>query len=132
MSALKKELEALAKIMDDDSPEFENTVNSIAERYTTAADKRQIADFVAMRLSKVDRQIDRMTVKLQLAEISEIISLSWMAKKYFGKSKSWLYQRMNNNVVNGKPCSFTDAEIATFNHALRDISQKIGSISITS
>jgi len=57
--------------------------------------------------------------------------LSFIAKHYFGKTKEWLYQRINGNVVNGKPCRFTAEELDRFNHALKDISQKIGSLRLS-
>ena len=49
---------------------------------------------------------------------------------YFKKSKSWLYQRLNRNNINGKPVKFTKNEIETFNFAIQDISKKLGSTSI--
>ncbi|MCU7604834.1 DUF5053 domain-containing protein, partial [Riemerella anatipestifer] len=58
------------------------------------------------------------------------ISLSYVAEKYFGKTKSWLYQRINENTVNGKPAKFTEKEIETLNYALQDLSKKIGSVRI--
>lgn len=38
----------------------------------------------------------------KLGELPEAISFSYIAKKYFGKSRNWLYQRINGNIVNGK------------------------------
>ena len=35
-----------------------------------------------------------------------------------------LYQRLNGNLVNGKPARFTPDELQTFNNALQDISKK--------
>ena len=70
-------------------------------------------------------------VKKQLEEITEIISLKYIAKKYFGKTSSWLYNKINGAIVNGKPVYFTHDEILTLNGALQDISRKIGSISVT-
>ena len=67
----------------------------------------------------------------KLGELPEAISFSYIAKKYFGKSRNWLYQRINGNVVNGKPCRFTAEELDRFNHALKDISQKIGSLRLS-
>ena len=75
--------------------------------------------------------IEESAIKLQLQEVAEIVSLSYLAKKYFNKSRSWLYQRLNGNLVNGKPARFTKEELQTFNNALQDISQKIGSLSIS-
>lgn len=68
-------------------------------------------------------------MKEKLAGIQDIISLSYIAKHYFNKDKSWLYQRINGTVVNGKPAAFTDQELALFSDALRDIGSKISGVS---
>lgn len=68
-------------------------------------------------------------MKEKLAGIQDIISLSYIAKHYFNKDKSWLYQRINGTVVNGKLAAFTDQELALFSDALRDIGSKISGVS---
>ncbi|MDR3062484.1 MAG: DUF5053 domain-containing protein [Dysgonamonadaceae bacterium] len=52
-------------------------------------------------------------------------------KTYFNKSDAWLYQRINGNVVNGKPAYFTHQEIEKLKFALNDISKKLSSLSIS-
>lgn len=131
---LQEELTALYPLLGTDSPEFYDKVKDIAERYKSEEDKKSIAEFISGRLSKADKEIDKMeenTIKLQMQEVSNVISLSYLAKRYFNKSRSWLYQRMNGNVVNGKPARFTEEELETLNKALKDISEKLGSLSIS-
>ena len=70
-------------------------------------------------------------MRKRLEEVLPFISISKFAEVYFGKSASWLHQRINGNVVHGKPCRFTDEEIDIFNRALQDISKKIGSLNIS-
>ena len=121
-------------MLGTDSPEFYDRMKDIATRYTSNDDKKVISEFVSDRLKEVDKKIDSMeenAIKLQLQEVAEIVSLSYLAKKYFNRSRSWLYQRLNGNIVNGKPARFTEEELATFNNALQDISKKIGSLSIS-
>ena len=38
--------------------------------------------------------------------------LSWgeISEEYFGRSRSWIYQKMNGNLKNGTPTEFTDEE----------------------
>lgn len=132
--ALNDELLALKPLLGTDAPDFYTKVKEISSRYNSDEDKKTIADFISEQLQSVDEKLDVLeekAIKAQLQEISEIISLSWIAKKYFGKTKNWLYQRINENIVNGKPCRFTNEEIEIFNHALKDISQKIGSLSLS-
>ena len=125
---LREELLSLEPMLGTDAPEFYDKVKSIAARYTSEENKKEIADFIAERLEEADRKIDRLkenTIKLQMQEVADIISLSYLAKRYFNKSRSWLYQRMNGNIVNGKPARFTPDELATLNTALKDISEKL-------
>ena len=70
-------------------------------------------------------------IKLQLEDITEIISFSYIAKHYFRRSCNWLFLRIHNYNVNGKPARFSEKDIEIFNTALKDISNKIGSISLS-
>jgi len=42
-----------------------------------------------------------------------------------------LYQRINGNVVNGKPAQFTPDEVETLKFALNDLSKRLGSLSVS-
>ena len=131
---LKEELLTLKPLLGTDSPEFYDKVRDIASRYNSEEDKKVIADFVSERLQNIVKElnvIEENAIKLQLQEVAEIVSLSYLAKKYFNKSRAWLYQRLNGNIVNGKPARFTNEELQTFNNALQDISKKIGSLNIS-
>lgn len=131
---LKEELNALRPFFGIESDEFYTRVEHISKTYTSEEDKKEISAFMDRCINNIEKDINHLEeqcIKLQLQEVSEIISLAWIAKKYFGKTKNWLYQRINGNVVNGKPCRFTNEEIEIFNNALKDISQKIGSLSLT-
>lgn len=75
-------------------------------------------------------ELKALNVKASLMEVSEFVSLSYIAKNYFKKSKEWLYQRINGNIVNGKPAQFTDEEIGTLNNALQDLSKRLGSVRV--
>lgn len=75
-------------------------------------------------------ELKALNVKASLVEVSEFVSLSYIAKNYFQKSKEWLYQRINGNLVNGKPAQFTAEEIESLNNALQDLSKKLGSVRV--
>lgn len=70
-------------------------------------------------------------VRRKLGELPDICNMGYIAQRYFGKTRQWLYQRLNGNLVNGKPAQFTQEEIKILNEALQDIGQKISSISIS-
>ena len=67
-------------------------------------------------------------IRKQLESVLPFISVSALAKSYFGKSSSWFYQRLNGNIVHGKPAAFTEDELKTLNHALQDISTKLSNV----
>ena len=60
----------------------------------------------------------------------KLIPMSYIAKHYFGKSASWLYQRINGNKVGGRSYTLNEEQKATFNRALQDIAKRISSFSI--
>lgn len=96
--------------------------NRIKKQFKDALDKR------GKRIEQLEKEI---TIKLQLKEVSKIVSMSYIANKYFGQKKEWLYQRINGNIVNGKPASFTEEQKKKLNAALKDISKKIGSVTVS-
>lgn len=73
---------------------------------------------------------EQLTIRERLEPVLPYLSISNLAKDYFGKSSSWFYQRLNGNIIHGKVCRFTKEELETLNTALKDIGNKIGSLSI--
>ena len=57
----------------------------------------------------------------------KLISVSEFARKYFGKSASWLHQRINGNEVHGKAVTFTEKELNILSDALKDVANKLNS-----
>ena len=118
------------------SPEqekFEQQYNLIVENFSSEQEQidKYINGFVQKSIQNADAFIEEAKIKVQLAEVSEIVSLSYIAKEYFNKTRTWLYQKINGNVVNGKEARFTESEIKTFNFAIQDISRKLGSTVIS-
>ncbi|MDR0393647.1 MAG: DUF5053 domain-containing protein [Tannerella sp.] len=130
---LTDQLEML-KITHDvgDVEKFKEQYLFIKEHFTSEKDVRQIDGFVDKmmkeRKKESDRNMEEIRLRCHLYLNKDIIPFSYIAKTYFKKSKAWLYQRINENIVNGKPAKFTENEIKIFNEALQDIGRKIGSI----
>ena len=76
------------------------------------------------QLEYTKKKLEEIDLKLEMMEISEYINLAKIAQNYFGKSKYWLYQRISQWNVNGKPAKFTDEERFKLSLALKDISKK--------
>lgn len=65
------------------------------------------------------------TMKAQMEDL--LISISWsdLAKRYFGKSGSWLYHKLDGVDGNRKPIEFSDSEKDILKGALVDLSNRI-------
>jgi len=130
---MKKELEDLLKLSGTKS--FDTRLDRLYKKYKDRPGfKEEVASFLKSRLSVTKKNLKKIeneiSLKEQLSEVSEIISLSYIAKTYFGKTRNWLYQRINGNMVNGKKSKFTTGELEQFKNALKDVSKKLGSLSI--
>ena len=94
-------------------------LDALRERHTKA------------RTQKERDAVAEMAIREQLQDVLPSISLAYIAKTYFNKTRAWLYQRINGLKVNGKPARFTPEEIETLNYALKDIGGKLSSIRIS-
>jgi hypothetical protein len=111
-AAEKKEIDIeMQKLINLDPDLFANSMVELA---------RQTAD-----------DAEELVLKSQLKEILPVLSVSYIAKNYFDKSRQWFYQKLNGNIVNGKPAKFTKEEIETLNFALKDLSKKLGSLEVS-
>lgn len=55
------------------------------------------------------------------------VSLAYIAEK-MGKSRQWLYQRLNGSIVNGKPAVFKKIEKRLFKKALVEFQNELSEI----
>jgi hypothetical protein len=111
----------------------ENERHSIELEFGKLSEKNP-NDFVKAFENSIDETIVKvkdLAIKEQLKPISGVVSIAYIAKKYFGKSREWLYQRINGYNVNGKPARFTETELQELNNALKDIGRMIGSTNIS-
>lgn len=63
--------------------------------------------------------------KLRLSDV--IVDVSWreIARKYFGKSSSWLYHKMDGKKGDGSPGGFTPEETEKLKESLFDLAERI-------
>lgn len=94
-------------------------------------DAKGVAVATLAQIEETNERAREIIVRNQIKDILPVISLSFIAKEYFGKTKEWLYQRINGNLVNGKPVKFTEDEKHTLNFALKDIADKLMKISVS-
>ena len=82
-------------------------------------------------MRKIIEEADEKIFRAKLGDLPEALSLSYIAKKYFGKSRGWLMQKVNGNKVNEKIEVFTDEERLVFRKALQDLSEKMSAVAMT-
>ncbi len=64
-----------------------------------------------------------MTEKLK--DILMLVKWATISTEYFGRTRTWLYQRLSGYMVNGKPAQFTDEEREALRSALKDVARRI-------
>lgn len=79
----------------------------------------------AMQEARERRKRTDVDVRTGMGDLYDVLSLSYIAQHYFQKDRSWLAQRINGNIVNGKPCAFTESELEILKFALNDIKSKL-------
>ena len=57
-------------------------------------------------------------IRQTLEKVLPFASMSYIAQHYFGRTRQWLYQRINGSAVNGRPANFTADELNTLSLAL--------------
>ena len=65
------------------------------------------------------------SVKKHIEDIHTDISWAKISKKYFGKSPSWIYHKIDGIDGNGNIDGFSDAEKEQFCGALLDLAERI-------
>ena len=78
-----------------------------------------------MRKVRENRKRTDVNVRTGMGELCDVLSLSYIAQHYFQKDRSCLAQRINGNIVHGKPSAFTESELEIFKFALNDIKNKL-------
>ena len=71
---------------------------------------------------------DKESVREAITDIRISISLGDIARRYFGKSAAWFYQRLNGTTVNGKPAEFKEEERQLLKGALLDLADRIKNV----
>lgn len=110
------------------SPEERAVFQEERARKVEAMSKDEQAAFVKAThkaVGAIKDELEDIKITLELGDVANALSLSYIAKAYFGKSRNWLYQRLNGHKVNGKPAQFTEEERKRFADALLDLSRRI-------
>ena len=116
-------------------------VDDIIKRYNesngqmTEAEKDAYGAKVAADIDKMLKVVDddlevlkAEKIRSVMGDLGNAISFAYIAKHYFGKSQSWLTQRLNGSIVNGKAARFNKTELIQFQNAIHDLGRKFSTI----
>jgi len=128
--ATKTEMDDLKRRFINAKTEEERTEIGVA---ISAAIDRNVEEAAAITLSQI-KETNQLAqgelVRSRLDSVLPAISLSYIAKTYFNKSRSWLAQRINGNKVNGVQAQFSEEELRILDFALKDLSTKLSNITL--
>ena len=63
--------------------------------------------------------------KIEGAQILDTMNCAAISERFFNRSRAWFIQRLNNNIVNGKPVSFTPEELLKLRTSLKVLASEI-------
>ena len=112
---------------DDDKKALDELMKEAFALADTPEEKKLAGRYLMDALKNQKRH--DVDAKLLMDDVLGALSLSYIAKNYFDRDKSWLYQRMKNSVVNGKPGAFTNSELKILADALGDLGQRLSALS---
>lgn len=85
---------------------------------------------VEMAKDTADRA-EQLALRVKLQEVLPAVSMSYVARHYFGKTRQWLHQRLSGAIVNGKPAKMTPEELKVFEAALHDLGGKLSAVHVS-
>lgn len=68
-------------------------------------------------------------VELKEQDIFKVLNASYIAERFFGKSRYWISQKLNHNIKNGKEAKFTPDEYVKLKNALETIAMELQELS---
>lgn len=83
----------------------------------------KLADAAMQRYNEMTP--DKKVLELKEEDILKVLKVSYIAKRFFGRSRSWMANKLNHNLVNGKPATFTPQEREKLKDALDTIAYEI-------
>ena len=131
-------MKELRAIVNGNAPDMEQAYKKkfdyINVNYTTDADQEAIGDFLVESYKELGNEAEALLRQVEkaeeLREMKEIVPVSYIARRYFGRSAAWLQQRLYGYKVRGRVYTLNDEQKATFDAALQDIARQLSSFSI--
>lgn len=132
MTEAKKKIAELRRLVGRTDENSKKRVDEIAlwfKEHSDEESQRLFDEFMEEGISEM--QVELEDIRHQIDdEAYRLLPISYIAKKYFGKSQSWLSQRINGTKVRGRVYTLTEEQKRIFNNAMQDLSEFFGSFRI--
>ncbi|MBQ8097221.1 MAG: DUF5053 domain-containing protein [Prevotella sp.] len=123
---LVEELKELMPKMDEQSEKRIGEITQWFKEHRSEENDALLRTFMEEGVTEVGAEIA--DIRRQIAdEDYRLLPLSYIARKYFGKSHAWLSQRINGTKVRGHVYTLNDEQKQVFNNAMQDLSKFYGS-----
>lgn len=100
---------------------MEEEIREIFARAESEEGARLAEDAIARR----KEHPEKLVLDLKEHDIMRVLKVSYIAERFFGRSRSWLCHKLNHDIKNGKPDDFTAEERAKLKDALDTIAYEI-------
>lgn len=131
METVKDKIKALAQRNRTAKTQAEKDTIALEMKALNDQDPQAYAEALEELIKSTAKKVDELTMAERMGEATKMVSMAYVARVYFGKSRSWLAHKLNGNTVNGKTAAFTDSERNTLKFALADMSRKLGSLGVS-
>ena len=100
----------------------EELINEILER-AESEEGAKLASEAVERFKGLSP--DKKVLDFKEHDIMKVLKVSYIAERFFGRSRSWLCHKLNHDMMNGKPDDFTADERKKLKDALDTIAYEI-------
>ncbi len=127
---LLDEYKALAGKADVVSENRKNEIIAALEGMDKEEVSKVAEPFMEGSVTRLEEEVELIRDQIE-QEDYKLLPISYIAKNYFGKSASWLLQRINGYKVRGKVYTLNESQKGIFNQAVRDISGRISALQLS-
>lgn len=128
---MREKIQALAKRNREARNQEEKDEVKKEMEELKATDPKAFIEALESLIRSTAKDYRESTMADRMGEVTKMVSMAYVARTYFGKSRSWLAHKLHGDTVNGKPSQFTDGERLTLKHAFADMSTKLGSLGVS-
>ena len=126
---LLKEYASLAGKEDEKSEARKKEILNYIKLNADDSDREEAKAFISQKMEQLQSEVQ--TLREQLAEEDyKLLPLRYIAQEYFGKSATWLSQRLNGSEVRGHIYTLNSEQKDIFNRAVQEIGQRISSLQL--